>query len=55
MGLSLAYELAVGPYKTAPHLVTLLDRSATPPSLDAASSDHNKVTPLHLSLPKIQS
>lgn len=42
-GLSAALALAEGPYSSAPSLITVLDRSASPPSLDAASSDINKV------------
>lgn len=42
-GLTTALELVGGKYKGKGHLITVLDRSATPPAADAASSDYNKV------------
>ena len=42
-GLSTALELVKGKYKGKGHLITVLDRSSTPPAADAASSDYNKV------------
>jgi len=44
-GLSTALELVKGKYEGKGHLITILDRSATPPATDAASSDYNKVSP----------
>jgi len=45
-GLSTALELVKGKYEGKGHLITILDRSATPPASDAASSDYNKVSPI---------
>ncbi|KAM0752595.1 FAD dependent oxidoreductase [Meredithblackwellia eburnea MCA 4105] len=42
-GVATALSLVEGPYQGKGHLITLLDRSADPPSLDAASSDLNKI------------
>ncbi|RSH78192.1 uncharacterized protein EHS24_002652 [Apiotrichum porosum] len=42
-GATTALELARGPYKGQAHLITVLDRCATPPATDAASFDYNKV------------
>lgn len=42
-GTATALSLIKGPYAQHGHLITLLDRSATPPATDAASSDLNKV------------
>ncbi|GAA5985364.1 hypothetical protein JCM10908_006947 [Rhodotorula pacifica] len=42
-GASAALTLARGPYKTHPHLITVLERGAEPPAVDAASSDYNKI------------
>ena len=43
-GLSTALELVKGEYKGHGNLITVLDRSSTPPAADAASSDYNKVS-----------
>lgn len=42
-GATTALELARGAYAGKAHLITVLDRSATPPSTDAASYDFNKL------------
>ncbi|KAK1926919.1 FAD dependent oxidoreductase [Papiliotrema laurentii] len=42
-GLSTALELVKGEYKGHGNLITVLDRSSTPPAADAASSDYNKI------------
>lgn len=42
-GLTTALELVNTKYKGRGHLITVLDRSSTPPAADAASSDYNKV------------
>ncbi|KAH8919391.1 FAD dependent oxidoreductase [Atractiella rhizophila] len=42
-GLSTALALSRGPYKGKGDLITVLDRSASPPAKDAASSDLNKI------------
>lgn len=47
-GLACAEELANTTYKGHANLITVVDRSATPPSVDAASSDLNKVNTIPL-------
>lgn len=42
-GATAALALAEGPYKGHGDLITLVDRGAEPPAVDAASSDYNKV------------
>ena len=42
-GLSAALALVQGDYAEHENLITVIDRSDDPPSLDAASSDYNKV------------
>ncbi|KDE02469.1 hypothetical protein MVLG_06978 [Microbotryum lychnidis-dioicae p1A1 Lamole] len=42
-GASTALSLLRGRYSNFPQLITILDRSATPPEIDAASSDINKI------------
>ena len=44
-GSMTALTLAEGPYKSRPDLITVLERGAEPPAIDAASSDYNKVRP----------
>lgn len=45
MGALTALSLAEGLYKSHPHLITVVERGAEPPAIDAASSDYNKVRP----------
>ncbi|BGP43490.1 hypothetical protein JCM10449v2_007525 [Rhodotorula kratochvilovae] len=42
-GSTAALALAEGPYKGRADLITLVDRGAEPPAVDAASSDYNKI------------
>jgi sarcosine oxidase/L-pipecolate oxidase len=42
-GLSAAAALAESSYRGCEYLITVLDPSATPPSMTAASSDLNKI------------
>ncbi|WVW84352.1 hypothetical protein I302_106386 [Kwoniella bestiolae CBS 10118] len=42
-GSSTALSLIKGTYKNHGHLITMLDRSAEPPAMDAASYDFNKI------------
>ncbi|GJN90309.1 hypothetical protein Rhopal_003318-T1 [Rhodotorula paludigena] len=42
-GSTTALALAEGPYKGRADLITVLDRAADPPALDAACSDYNKI------------
>lgn len=42
-GSTAALTLAEGPYKGHEHLITVVERGAEPPALDAASSDYNKI------------
>lgn len=42
-GSMTALTLAEGPYQSRPDLITVLERGAEPPAIDAASSDYNKV------------
>ncbi|GAA5863522.1 hypothetical protein JCM3774_006511 [Rhodotorula dairenensis] len=42
-GSMTALTLAEGPYKSRPDLITVLERGAEPPAIDAASSDYNKI------------
>ncbi|KAL1404827.1 hypothetical protein Q8F55_008437 [Vanrija albida] len=42
-GSTTALALARGAYKGHEHLITVLDRSPTPPATDAASYDYNKI------------
>lgn len=44
-GSTTALTLAEGVYKGQAHLITVLERGAEPPAIDAASSDYNKVRP----------
>ncbi|BGP58199.1 hypothetical protein JCM8202_004738 [Rhodotorula sphaerocarpa] len=43
MGALTALSLAEGLYKSHPHLITVVERGAEPPAIDAASSDYNKI------------
>lgn len=44
-GAATAEALIQGPYNGHESLITILDRAAVPPAVDAASSDYNKVSP----------
>lgn len=43
-GSTTALSLAEGPYRGHESLITVVERGAEPPALDAASSDYNKVS-----------
>ncbi|TNY23120.1 FAD dependent oxidoreductase [Rhodotorula diobovata] len=53
-GATAALALAEGPYKGHGDLITLVDRGAEPPAVDAASSDYNKIVRADYSDPLYQ-